>query len=326
MQQIKIDLKDRKILSLLDWDARMPNSEIAKKVNLSKKGVEYRIKRLEQLKVISYYYPCIDFMKFGVKSIRATIRFFSLTDEVKSEIEDYLRNDPEINEAWWASGEWDIFMSTRVKEIENFKPIFNRFFARFGKYIKEKDFSITTHFEELPSNFILESKPDISKINKHTSNIIKISSIEERILSELVKNPKQNSSEIGRKLNLGYKTISSKIKDLMDKGILLNTRAYVDPNKLDKGYYKVFIEFMPIDNMEENIENVKQYLREQKEVIWIIDFIGRGDLDVEMIADSNSSLIEFMRKLSTRFKNSVGNYKYLLFTKNIKLKYLPSSI
>jgi len=43
----ELDLKDKKILYELDINSRQPNSEIAKKVGLSKQIVGLRIKKLE---------------------------------------------------------------------------------------------------------------------------------------------------------------------------------------------------------------------------------------------------------------------------------------
>ena len=42
------DLKDKKILALLDDNCRYTNSQIARKIQLSKPAVEYRLKRLEK--------------------------------------------------------------------------------------------------------------------------------------------------------------------------------------------------------------------------------------------------------------------------------------
>ena len=49
---IKLDVKDWKILTLLDENARYSNSQIAKKVGLSKPAVEYRLKRFEKNRII----------------------------------------------------------------------------------------------------------------------------------------------------------------------------------------------------------------------------------------------------------------------------------
>ena len=49
----KIDLKDRKILYELDLNCRQSNAQIGKKVGLSRKVVEYRIKRMEEEGIIT---------------------------------------------------------------------------------------------------------------------------------------------------------------------------------------------------------------------------------------------------------------------------------
>ena len=45
---IKLDLKDKRILTLLDENSRISNSQIAKKVKLSKPTIEYRLNRFEK--------------------------------------------------------------------------------------------------------------------------------------------------------------------------------------------------------------------------------------------------------------------------------------
>ena len=48
-----IDTKDRKILNELDFNARQSNSEIARKVGLSKEVVNYRIRNLEKAEIVT---------------------------------------------------------------------------------------------------------------------------------------------------------------------------------------------------------------------------------------------------------------------------------
>ena len=51
----KIDLKDRKILFELDLNSRQTLTQIGKKVGLPKTVVAYRIKRLQDKKIIRNY-------------------------------------------------------------------------------------------------------------------------------------------------------------------------------------------------------------------------------------------------------------------------------
>ncbi|MBT6955719.1 Lrp/AsnC family transcriptional regulator, partial [archaeon] len=74
-----LDLKDRKILSELDKDCRQPNSTIAKKVGLSTEVVSYRIKRLEQEKIITQYQVALNLSKLGVIQFRVLLSFQHIT-------------------------------------------------------------------------------------------------------------------------------------------------------------------------------------------------------------------------------------------------------
>ncbi len=62
---LKLDEEDRKILRLLQEDARITREEMAKKLKLSKSAVQYRIKKLEISKIIEGYYAKIDPARMG---------------------------------------------------------------------------------------------------------------------------------------------------------------------------------------------------------------------------------------------------------------------
>ena len=62
---VKIDEKDRKILTLLSENSRIPLTKLTKTVKLSRDAVDYRIKRLMDKGVIVRFFPLIDFKKFG---------------------------------------------------------------------------------------------------------------------------------------------------------------------------------------------------------------------------------------------------------------------
>jgi Lrp/AsnC family leucine-responsive transcriptional regulator len=88
----KIDLKDRKILYYLDINCRQSNAQIGKKVGLSKQVVDYRIKRMEDEKVINGYWTEIDSYRFGYQVYRYDIVFQNATSDIKKEIIEQLIN------------------------------------------------------------------------------------------------------------------------------------------------------------------------------------------------------------------------------------------
>ncbi len=61
----KVDEDDLKILRLLQEDARITREQIASKLRLSKSAVQYRIKKLENSKIIEGYYAKINPARMG---------------------------------------------------------------------------------------------------------------------------------------------------------------------------------------------------------------------------------------------------------------------
>ena len=89
---VNLDVKDRKILALLDENSRFSNSQIAKRVGLSKPAVEYRIKRFEKNNIIFQYYIVIDFTKLGYSQYKIYFKFQDITLDDEKKIADYDQN------------------------------------------------------------------------------------------------------------------------------------------------------------------------------------------------------------------------------------------
>lgn len=81
-----LDIKDKKILFELDFNARKTDAEIAKKVGLSKQGVDYKIQNMVKKKIILGFYPVINIMALGYIYGRIFIKFQNLTKDAEKEI------------------------------------------------------------------------------------------------------------------------------------------------------------------------------------------------------------------------------------------------
>jgi Lrp/AsnC family transcriptional regulator for asnA, asnC and gidA len=88
-----VNKKDLMILSILQNGARIPISEISKKVGLSENGVRYRLEKLEEEGYIKNYVVLLNPRKFGKK----TFAIFNLELENK-EIKASIRKLAEIDD------------------------------------------------------------------------------------------------------------------------------------------------------------------------------------------------------------------------------------
>ena len=70
-EKVRLDAKDKKILSALYQDGRMPVSKIAKKTGLKRDSIVYRIKRMIKNDIISFIRPTLNPAKIGFPLIIA---------------------------------------------------------------------------------------------------------------------------------------------------------------------------------------------------------------------------------------------------------------
>ena len=112
----KLDAKDRKILRLVQRDAKLPQSEIAKQVGLSTAAVNERLKKLENAGVIKRYVAQVDAAAVGA-TVTAFVEVFIEHPRFESQfIEELLKLD-EVLEAHHITGEFSLLLKVRVQNM-----------------------------------------------------------------------------------------------------------------------------------------------------------------------------------------------------------------
>ena len=116
-----MDATDRKILGLLQENARLSNAEIAESVGLTASSVHERVKKLEKRGILKRYAAMVDADKLG-KPLLAFIRLTVGTHAAVSEgIQKLCRTEPDILECHNVAGEDCYILKVRAagpKELE----------------------------------------------------------------------------------------------------------------------------------------------------------------------------------------------------------------
>jgi len=106
---------DRQILNIIQTDARIANSEIARQVGLAPSAVLERVKKLEERGVIKGFETKLDAaqLDFGLTAFVAV-----RTTACGGETDDFLAQIPEVLEVHDVAGEDSYLLKVRVKNTE----------------------------------------------------------------------------------------------------------------------------------------------------------------------------------------------------------------
>lgn len=321
-EEVSLDLKDKKILFELDFNARIPYSLLAKKVGLSKQGVEYKLNNLIKKEVIKGFYPVVNVTKLGYKYCRLFITLQNTTKEKYEEIVNYLVKH---NKVFWLlnmHGIYDFLIVIWVKELNEFREFSEELKGEFSGYIKAAIANITTDVIHYQHRWILGNKETKEIHLKETSEIIEIDNIDKKIIDALSENARFSLVEISKKVNESAKVIGNRIKNLEGKKLIEGYRPIINHSKIGYTYYKVFINLNKIS--KEELKKLKSYIKNNPIIIYLVEGIAlSGDIDIEMMVKDNQQLYNFIDDLRFKFPTLIGEYQTVVFVDTLKVKYLP---
>ena len=120
----QLDPTNRKILRELVANARIPISELARKVGLSKTPVAQRIRALEAMGLITGYRAMLSPLKLGLTHV--TFMQVRLSDTRQKALEQFnaeVRAIPEIEECYMIAGGFDYLLKVRSRDMIEFRRL-----------------------------------------------------------------------------------------------------------------------------------------------------------------------------------------------------------
>lgn len=108
MDVVELDETDRKLLNLLQGDAKVPYAKLARRLGVSSSGIHKRVKRLLDAGVIQRFVAVVDPQVVG-KKLKAFIGI-STSPGACGEVIAQLSKRPEVLEIHEVAGEHDLFV------------------------------------------------------------------------------------------------------------------------------------------------------------------------------------------------------------------------
>lgn len=316
----KIDLKDRKILTILDENARFSNSQIARKVKLSKPAVEYRLKRFEKNDIIFSYYTVIDFTKLGYSQYKIYFKFQDTTLEDEKRIMGYWTNNK--NSIWVAQirGEWDLAVSILAGSNFDFGKILSQFMNKFSRFVLSKDVLLIEYSPIYARQYLTETKPQEFTYGL-PSKIYKLDDTDRKILKILSVDARINIIDLAEKVKLSRDVINYRIKKLTRDKIITQYRTYLNLHKLGINHYKIIFRTKNFDEESEN--KIKHYVSSHKKATQFLKLIGSWDLEIEFEVENEDELYKILNDIRKKFSDIIRDFDILRITETYKYNYFP---
>lgn len=314
IHKIMLDKADRKILSTIEVDSRIPISELARKSRVSRTVAEYRLKQLETKGIIQGYYCLLDPSKFGLTVWKLWVSLRPVSSEQRKDFFSYIEKNPQV---WWyaeCAGIYDAVICVLAKSPHEFNHFFNTLQDKHGRIITDSAILINVSFEYHTRGFLLDTPSRLIETSFQEKLFSKSISDEAiKILKLLSTNSRINYAELANKVPLNVKTIKKTIQELKKAGIIIYFRPSIDITKIGYESYKVLLY---LHNPRGGVlPSVVHWCRQQKNITAIISCVGPWQLELEIEIDTFRNLSAIMTEIKDRFPDIVKGYETLLITR-----------
>ena len=320
----KLDLKDRKILYQLDLNCRQSNNQIGKKVGLSKEVVNYRIKRMQELGVIKFFWTAINSLKLGYYAFRIYINFLDVNPEIQDEIINYFKKYQNVWTLQSAKGPIDLGAVIWADDIYKFNQFWNKTLDTYGNYFEKYSVSILTQVNCLKRSYLLKDGYDRTDREFYTISCVgepaKIDKLDYQLLNEIADNARISLLKLAEKLNSSSQTINYRIKSLIKKDVILAFRVDIDLSMLN--LQNCMIDIYLKDHTKGS--KIEDYLKGNPYVGYIMDMtIGWCDLNFELLVKDFNSLTKIIDEIDKRFPGAIRKTNFWMAREIHKERWLP---
>lgn len=316
MAEIDLSKKDKDILFELSLNARMTLTQLAKKVKLSKQVVSYRLNLLEKNNVILGYYAITNVYMLGKTHYRVFIKYQNMSSEKEEEFMQFLNNHSKIVWIAYFDGDLDAAYLVWADNIREFEEVFDEINEKFGEFFQQKYFSIGTKLEYLKYKFLTSKKDSSSLIFGDCFSNYKLDELDKNILNDLNNNGRMTLVDLANKYNSSAKVISERIKKLEKNKIIIGYNLKLNHNLLGYSHRKVLLKLNTTS--KQKINQLSSFLKNYKNVIYLVKPIGDYDFEFELMTESNEEFHQIIKDLRSKFVEEIKTYNTVIHYKEPK--------
>jgi Lrp/AsnC family transcriptional regulator, leucine-responsive regulatory protein len=309
MENIKLDLIDRKILSELDKDCRIPNSILAKKVSKSREAVKYRIQQLISKGVIQKFITSINPTKLGYFMFKVYLKLESIPEEREKFFAELKQN----KNVYWlgiSDGVFDCVFALLSRSTTEYFEEINNLLSKWQHLIVSKVLGTMVDTRQYNKKFFTGDTNGSHVI--FGGDVVKndIDGLDYKLLNILANDARISLAELARKTSSTIDIVRNRMKKLEEKGIILNYRIAVDFNKLGLEFFKAIIYFKTLSRQDE--KSLFEWMRSHPDSLYYIRSLAPWEVEFEFAVESYQRFNEIINDLRKRFPHVIRNYEHLI--------------
>jgi len=311
--EIKVTKADKIILKEIAFNSRIMEKELARKCNLSKDSIRYRIARLEKMEIINGYGVFVDYTRLGYESYKLYLRL-NATSAKKAKLREFLGEHKEVFATFESNGNWDMAVAVFAKNRREYNTFENELLSEFGSLIISKDFCLMMDVQMFDYGMI-HSGDSKTRILWDGDSIEKIDEKDVLLIKALHKNSRESLVNLSGIVGLSVDAVSKRLKKMEASKVIQFYSADIDYGKLGFEKYKMFVYVN--DYSVEIEERLMNFLKGRKNAINVVRVIGPWKLEVEFLIEKHEVFEKVLSEMQEKFGDVISKLDFSIFRNEV---------
>lgn len=320
----KLTHTEESILRQLELDSRMPFAKIGKKTRMSQQRISYSVNSLIERNVIEKFYSLIDYSKFDVLRFRVYFNVNYTNEEEFKELIKHLKNEPSTSWIATCEGKYDIICTFLASNPSSFNKTLKRIMREFPNQLQNYIILTTIVMRHFGRKYLFNSLSNFPKegIIGGDRKAEYFDDADMEILNLIAENARISSVDIANKLSLTAKTVITRIKKLLKRGVLIGFKPALNVREIN---YMAFLLLIKCHNVIPEIEDkLVNYLKSHPNVVNMAKTLGEWDFEIHIEVKSwyvyRKIVIEIRQKFATLIQ---GVESIPIYESYHKINYFP---
>ena len=327
MQKVlHLDEKDRKLLLELDKNSRQSDSEIAKKVGVSKQVANYRIQKLIENQVITNFYTIINIGKLGYNSYYVFLQLEKINKEQERILLERLNLLDYVGWLVSSTGRWDAVLLIYADSNAIFDRLLTEIVGICGEHLHEFTFSTLVSAEHISYKLLGETEEQELHSLKQTEKLqsVKLEEIDKDILKTIDQNARLPLIEISKKIKRPPYLVNYHLKRLIREKIIEGFKPKINVNKLGYQWHLLLIQFQK--TTEKRKREFISFCKQHNKVYYVTNTIGTYNLMLDIHIKTIEEFREILLELKEKFYDIIKFYESMVIFNEYKIDYFPNKL
>ncbi|MBI2005567.1 MAG: Lrp/AsnC family transcriptional regulator [Candidatus Aenigmarchaeota archaeon] len=317
----KLDQKDRRILYELDKNARQPLSRIAKKVQLSRESVLYRLRKYLKEGVIRNYLTVVDMAKLGFTHHKVFVKLHNITEEQEKRFIQFLIENPHVSWISSCDGKYSLIFALKARSMVELNTVMKEIKNKFWQFIMEQDTTTIINANHFYRDYLIKEQGTTERKIEWGGKPeeVKLDETNVAILDALSRNTRMNAVEIANELNISADAVIQRIKKLEQSRIITHYMLWPDVNKLKGMFYKVLISLHNLNAERE--KKLLSYCLQNPNIVYVVNALGPWQFEMDIEIENIQEFRNLIRDFLNHFSDIISDYSVLNIYEEYKFRF-----